>query len=106
MTTAGSRTGKVVGGVWYAVVCLLFLSVGCFGGMMSRSRRFSVLQVLNPKPPQETFNADVQTFLILGCDEDYKADPKSYEKRAYHTLTGHTPEAQLLTKRVARSDMM
>lgn len=82
--------GKIVGGFWYLVVCAVFLAGGSFLGFAKRSPLLwkAIPAMLNPPKPTETFNSDVQTFLILGCDQDV------YYQSAY------------VTRHAARSDMM
>lgn len=75
--------------IWYLVVCGVFLSGGAAFGWLSRSKLFhNPLSVLKPPKPQDTFSSDVQTFLILGCDED----------PYYHR--------EFVLKHAARSDMI
>lgn len=79
-----------MGGLWYLVVCAIFLGGGSFVGWASRSSFLmkSIGAMIHPDPPSETFQSDVQTFLILGCDQDV------YYQSAY------------VTRHAARSDMM
>lgn len=94
-----------MGAVWYALVCGIVLVAACGAGWFRRSNLpLSILW--NPPKPQETFQSDVQTFLILGCDEDYTA--KSYPGRYYTGETGdaHTPDSKTQLKGAARSDML
>lgn len=98
---------KIFGAIWYVLVCGLFLSGGSALGWIGRSKSFgNPLSLLIPPPPKETFHSDVQTFLILGCDEDYK--PKSYPSRFYSGQANgnRTPRPDTVAKPAARSDMM
>ena len=98
--------GRIFGALWYVIVCGMVLIAGCLGGWVGRSHNFTVLKILNPPSPEKTFNADVQTFLILGCDEDYTA--QSYPGRYYEGQEGvkHTPKDQFIVKGAGRTDMM
>jgi len=79
---------RVLAVTWYILVCGVFLSVGSFAGLLTRSKFISFRDLLIPPKPQEAFHADVQTFLILGCDQDVY----------YHN--------EFVLKHAARSDMM
>ncbi|HVT13744.1 MAG TPA: LCP family protein [Fimbriimonadaceae bacterium] len=99
--------GKIFGAIWYVVVCAFFLGGGSAFGWLGRSKKFTILEILSPpQPPQATFHSDVQTFLILGCDEDYTE--KSYPGRFYGGEAGghRTPDSSAVAKPAARSDMM
>jgi polyisoprenyl-teichoic acid--peptidoglycan teichoic acid transferase len=64
--------GRIVGAMWYLIVCAVFLGAGSVIGWAGRSALLAGL--LNPfhrtKPPQEAFGGSSQTLLILGCDQD------------------------------------
>lgn len=79
-----------MGGLWYLIVCVIFLGGGTFLGYAVKYPFFwnAVTSVFNPPKPTETFSSDAQTFLILGCDQDV------YYQSAY------------VTRHAARSDMM
>lgn len=84
--------GKFLGGVWYLLVCGIFLVGGVSLSWAKRSPlfwKFVTSTVTGHKPqPKEVFHSDESTFLILGCDEDLY----------YQGLT--------VLKHKARSDMM
>jgi LCP family protein required for cell wall assembly len=100
-----TTTKKAFGAIWYTLVCASVLTGACVAGWFGRSG-FSVWKVISLPKPQEAFSSDAQTFLILGCDEDYTA--KSYEGRLYTGEAGatHTPDSTTQQKGAARSDMM
>lgn len=87
--------GKILGAVWYLVVCGVFLAAGTFAGWAHRNPFFwkVVTQMPNPPKPSEVFGSNVQTLLILGCDEDMSRNAAIYEN-------------PYVTRHAARSDMM
>lgn len=81
--------GRIVGGLWYLVVCAIFMGGGTAYGILGRSKITSnPLKLIIPPDPVDTFKADSQTFLILGCDQD----------------VGYL--SQYVKRHAARSDMM
>ena len=70
--TQTTTTGRVIGGVWYLLVCAGFAIAGTVFGWASRSELLmnGIKHVFNPPKPVEVFNKDAVTFLILGCDQD------------------------------------
>lgn len=96
---------RVLGGLWYLIVCSAVFGIATLGGWIGRSKFLSLRGVLDPPRPQATFKSDVQTFLILGCDEEYSHD--SYKQR-YQTSRRieHTPDTEALVRNSARTDMM
>lgn len=80
--------GKVLGAIWYSVVCFVFLGVGSLYGWARRSSMITKVLTNQVKPAQESFGSDAETFLILGCDQD----------------VGYL--SQYVTRHAARSDMM
>src|SRR6185436_8225960 len=79
---------KILGGIWWLMICGLFLFGGCIFGKLYRSELLRKVILMQVKKPQESFSSDAQTFLILGCDED-----------VYY-------QSQYVLKHAARSDMM
>lgn len=81
---------KAIGALYYAAVCLVFLSIGAAAQWVGRSPTlvsFMRDSLLNRKP-EDVFFADSMTLLVLGCDED------------------RTPGGRTITRKNARSDMM
>jgi len=98
---------RFFGAVWFLFVCSVFLGIGSLWGFFRGSKIFrNPLVILNPPAPQSTFHSDSETFLILGCDEEYT--DKSYQGRFYGgEANGHrTPDSSTLVTNAARSDMM
>ncbi len=105
--TRPSGWKRFFGALWFLIVCATFLSAGVIAEVTSsKLGGFAGYRILVPPDPAKAFRSDVQTFLILGCDEDYK--PGSYTQRYYGgEENGHrTADSTLLIKSASRSDMM
>lgn len=88
--TEASTFKRILGAIWFLIVCGVFLASGSALGWLGRSKLISQnwRALITPPSPQEVFNSDAETFLILGCDEDVY----------YHS--------EFVLKHKARSDMM
>lgn len=81
---------RIVGGVFYGTLCVAALGVGAGYRYLRDNPTFYEILVnqINPKEPEETFNKDSVTLLILGVDED------------------RSPRTKQIVREQARSDMM
>ncbi|HVL37928.1 MAG TPA: LCP family protein [Fimbriimonadaceae bacterium] len=81
---------KIVGGVFYAAFCACALAVGTGYRYISDYPAFFniIVHQIRPAAPEETFNKDSLTLLLLGVDED------------------RSPRTKQILKEQARSDMM
>jgi len=89
------------------IFCCLVLGVGALVRTTSSvTGGFGGLRLLIPPKPQDAFDSGAETFLLLGCDEDYK--PSSYPSRYYSGEAGghRTPDSAYVIPNSGRSDMM
>lgn len=89
-TNESSTAKKVAGGLFYGFVCLVALMLGSGAQWVSRSPVMweGLIQWGSRQSPEDIFNKDTLTLLVLGCDED----------RAYGGKT--------ILRKYARSDVM
>lgn len=69
-----STAGRVLGALWYLVVCALFLGIGSAAGWVATSPILTNMVLtrigLRTAEPRTVFDSNEMTVLVLGCDED------------------------------------